>query len=269
MKPAAGRKPGGAAAGHTAGFARRFLPVWGVGLVGVASLSMQPPPASLLDTAPALGELSDTVIRIVLLANPSILVTAMAAAGAAFAHRVGLRSALAGDAGARPDARTAVIVGMTVALALMAIDAAVAGALGPEWKKVVAQANASPWLPTLLLGVLYGGLAEEVVMRWGSMSLVVWGASRLLRRRSGKADGPRAVATWIGITVAAVIFAVGHLPALAQSVELSGPIVARTLGLNLLAGIAYGWLFWRRSLETAMLAHAATHLGFALGRWLV
>ena len=38
---------------------------------------------------------------------------------------------------------------------------------------------------------------------------------------------------------------------------------------NLLAGMAYGWLFWRRSLETAMLAHATTHIGLALGRWIM
>ena len=122
-----------------------------------------------------------------------------------------------------------------------------------------------------MIGVLYGGLAEEVAMRWGLMSLVLWGISRVSRLSSRlSTDTPVAstTAAWMAIVVAAIVFAAGHLPALAHSVELTGPIVARTLGLNLLAGIAYGWLFWRRSLESAMLAHAATHVGFAVGRLL-
>jgi membrane protease YdiL (CAAX protease family) len=151
---------------------------------------------------------------------------------------------------------------------LMAIDAAIAERLGPAWQEVRAQANASPALPALLLGILYGGLAEEVMMRWGLMSLVVWCVLRVQRRGTGGRQQLSPAAAWTGIVVASTVFAVGHLPALAQSVELSAPIVARTLALNLLAGIAYGWLFWRRSLETAMLAHATTHIGFAVGRWI-
>lgn len=248
-------------------FSRRFLPLWGVGLVGVASLLLREPPSSLLDSA-ALQDQPAVVVHLLLLVNPLVLVTGMAAAGAASAHRIGLRSALAGDRRARLDARTALIVGLALSLALMAIDAAVADRLGPGWKEASAQSAASPWLPTLLLGVLYGGLAEEVVMRWGVMSLVVRAVMRLGGRRGGGSNPPGAAAGWIGIGAAAAIFALGHLPAVAQSVDMNGPIVARTVGLNLLAGIAYGWLFWRRSLESAMLAHATTHIGFAAGRWL-
>jgi membrane protease YdiL (CAAX protease family) len=36
-----------------------------------------------------------------------------------------------------------------------------------------------------------------------------------------------------------------------------------------MAGVLYGWLFWRRHLEAAMACHAATHLGFAAWRILV
>jgi membrane protease YdiL (CAAX protease family) len=249
-------------------FARRFLPVWGTGLLGVAAVLVRAPPASLLDSAPDLREMPEFAVRLLLLVNPLILVTAMAAVGAVCAQRSGLRSALAGDTSALLDVRTSVSVGVAVAVVLLLIDAAVSGQLGPGWKAVSDQANASPWLPALVLGMFYGGLAEEVITRWGLMSLVVWMALRLQRRPTAGAPLPSRLAAWIGITVAAAVFAAGHLPALAQSVELTAPIVARTVGLNLLAGVAYGWLFWRRSLESAMLAHAATHVGFALSRWL-
>lgn len=255
-------KPSSLPASPAPGFARRFLPVWALGLVGVAALLLQPLPPALLASAPALRELPPVLVRLLVLLNPLLLLTAMAAIGAACAPRVGLRSALAGDALARLDARAALAVVIAV------VDAALAPWLGSAWQQVVAQANAAPWLPALLLGVLYGGITEEVVMRWGLMAQVAWGAMAVQRRvRGGSPGQPSALVAWLAIAVAAAVFALGHLPALAQSLELSGPVVARTLGLNLLAGIAYGWLFWRRSLETAMLAHATTHLGFALARW--
>ena len=158
---------------------------------------------------------------------------------------------------------------MVVALVLMAIDAAVAGSLGPAWQAVRTRADASPAWPTLLPGLLYGGLAEEVMTRWGLMSLVVWAVLRLRQPQAAAHPQPSVAAAWTGIVVASVVFAAAHLPALAQEVALSGPVVARTVALNLLAGMAYGWLFWRRSLETAMLAHATTHIGLALGRWIM
>lgn len=261
-------KPSSLPASPAPGFARRFLPVWALGLVGVAALLLQPLPPALLASAPALRELPPVLVRLLVLLNPLLLLTAMAAIGAACAPRVGLRSALAGDALARLDARTALAVGAALAVVIAVVDAALAPWLGSAWQQVVAQANAAPWLPALLLGVLYGGITEEVVMRWGLMAPVAWGAMAVQRRvRGGSPGQPSALVAWLAIAVAAAVFALGHLPALAQSLELSAPVVARTLGLNLLAGIAYGWLFWRRSLETAMLAHATTHVGFALARW--
>jgi hypothetical protein len=257
----------GAAATRDPGFARRFLAVWMVGLIGLLSLLTQEPPAQLIESAPALRELPDAVLRLLLLVNPLILVTVAAAVGAWFAHRVGLRSALAGAAEARVDAPTSVAIGLALATVLLGADAVLADHLGPAWQQVLAASEAQPGLPRLALGVLYGGLTEEVLLRWGLMTLIVWAASRSSGRTRDAAGRPRDGAVWFGIASSAAVFAVGHLPALSQSVELSGPIVARTLVLNGLAGLAYGWLFWRRSLESAMLAHATTHVGFALWRW--
>lgn len=251
------------------GFARRFLPVWLAGLVGVLGLLTQTPPASLTDASPALRDLPEGVLRGLLLLNPAILVTIAAVVGAVFAHRVGLPSALAGAAGARLDAPTAMATGLVLACVLVGADALLADRLGPAWAHVLTQARAQPWLPQLTLGLLYGGLAEEVLLRWGLMSLLVWAASRLVQRSGHAVDQPPDAAVWFGIGASAAVFAIGHLPALGQNVELTGPIVARTLGLNALAGLAYGWLFWRRSLESAMLAHATTHVGLALWRGLV
>jgi Type II CAAX prenyl endopeptidase Rce1-like len=249
-------------------FARRFLPVWALGLLGVLALLTQEPSTKLLEGTPALRQLPDAALRLLLLVNPLILVTVAAALGALLAHRAGLRSAVAGAHGARLDAPMAVAHGLALAAILVGADAVLADRLGLEWRRVMAQREEAPWLPHLTLGLFYGGLAEEVLLRWGLMSLMVWCLHRLLHRSSHAAGQPRDGIVWIGIAASAAVFAAGHLPALGQEVELSGAIVVRTLGLNGLAGLVYGWLFWRRSLESAMLAHATTHVGLALWRWL-
>jgi membrane protease YdiL (CAAX protease family) len=62
------------------------------------------------------------------------------------------------------------------------------------------------------------------------------------------------------IVLSAILFGVGHLPALAATYPLTGPLVLRTVALNALVGIGLGWLFWRHSLETGMMAHASFHV---------
>lgn len=63
---------------------------------------------------------------------------------------------------------------------------------------------------------------------------------------------------------AAVLFAASHLPALAMAgAPVAIGAVVRTLVLNGIAGVVFGWLFARRDLVAAMLAHGGCHLGFA------
>lgn len=256
--------PVGVGARHP-GFWRRFLPVWALGLLGVATLLLQPVPAALLEQAPPLRELPGWVVRLVLLANPLVLVTASALLGAVTAHRVGFRSALAGLPDDRPLPWGSVLLGGVVLAAVLAgLDALWAPFLGDAWARLQAEQAGGTRLTALILGVGYGGLAEEVMMRWGLMSALVWALARLTA--AGRRPYPP---SWVFLSAAvlsAAVFAAGHLPALAAAVPLTPALVARTLLLSLVAGVAYGALYWRRGLEAAMLAHAGTHLGFALLR---
>lgn len=70
----------------------------------------------------------------------------------------------------------------------------------------------------------------------------------------------RGHAIWLAIVIAAVLFAAGHLPAVAAVSPLTTALIARTLVLNSLAGIAFGWLYWRCGLEAAMVAHFSADL---------
>lgn len=243
--------------------ARRAWPIALLGMVGVLSLLMATVPEALLERAPDFASLPPLAQKGVLLINPGVLVLVAAITGAALAHRVGLHSVLAGtasSAGWSHTAARAVGYGLGLGLALAAVDAVLSPLLGPAWQALV-EASASGAAATFM-SMLYGGVAEEVMLRWGVMSLVAWTLTSLLRSQASR------LSMHLAIAVAALTFAAGHLPAVAVQLDLTSAIVARTLLLNSLAGLVYGWLFWRHNLEAAMLAHASTHLGLVSWRLL-
>jgi hypothetical protein len=233
----------------------------GLGLLGIAGLLPQAIGLSGTASLPAeLAALPRAAVVALSLLNPLLLTLAGAAVGAALAHRVGLRSALAGTspAGALAGLPLALLVGSALAVLLQLVDWAWKPWLGAQAEVLRSQAQGPG---RLLTGILYGGLTEEIITRWGLLSLLAWGIHRMFGRRHAQAP------TWamlLAILFAALAFALAHLPALAAVMELTPAWVARTLALNLLAGLAYGWLFWRHHLEAAMAAHAATHVGFWL-----
>jgi hypothetical protein len=101
--------------------------------------------------------------------------------------------------------------------------------------------------------VLYGGIHEEVLTRWGLMTLCVWLASLAI--------GVKTPAFWIGILVSGVLFAVGHYPASkAMGIKKTPWNIATGLFLNTWGGIVFGWLFWQSGLLAAMFAHSLFHI---------
>jgi len=148
-------------------------------------------------------------------------------------------------AAAAPLAGISLVGGLLVALAVVVLDVAVFAQLAPG----APASRPAPW--TGALAALYGGLTEEIVLRYGVMSMVVWAIKRLVR---GSA------AYWAAIFFAAVVFALWHLSQVAVATPLTLPLVARAIVLNSIAGIVFGWLFWRRGLEAAMVSHGAAAL---------
>ena len=110
-----------------------------------------------------------------------------------------------------------------------------------------------------MVGILYGGIVEELMLRLLVMSLLVLLLWKLFAR-SKESD---TIPDWIYITaavIAATIFAAGHLPITAQTIGLSAPILIRCFVLNGLGGIGFGYLYWKKGLAYSMYAHAATHV---------
>lgn len=105
--------------------------------------------------------------------------------------------------------------------------------------------------------LLYGGVTEEVLMRWGLMTSLVWLPWRLIQKRVGL---PRTSYVLGAIVVAALLFGVLHLPAAAaMGASLSPSVVAYIIAGNTAPGILFGILYWRYGLEAAIIAHALGH----------
>ena len=108
-----------------------------------------------------------------------------------------------------------------------------------------------------LLASFYGGISEEVLLRLGLMSVMVW----LGRFISKTADGsPTLTVLWAANILAAILFGIGHLPATAALFPLTPLVILRAITLNGLIGIAFGYLYFRHGLESAMLSHFTADL---------
>jgi len=108
----------------------------------------------------------------------------------------------------------------------------------------------------LLARVLIGGVYEEIFYRWGIMGLFAWIGTSLI----GTTTPP---VLWISNLIAAILFGLAHLPgAAALGFRPPRELVGMSLTINIIGGMAFGWLFWRYGLFAAMLAHSLFHIIF-------
>ena len=86
------------------------------------------------------------------------------------------------------------------------------------------------------------GVGEEILFRFGLMSLIAWFAWKVLPNRDG---GPSVFGMWFAVGLAGLAFASVHGAAGLSAMQ----------AVRLLAGAGFGWLFWKHGLEAAIAAH--------------
>jgi hypothetical protein len=204
-----------------------------------------------------------TALKFVSLIQPAMLVTLAVLAGVALAGRVGLHApaaeALANGKNVMPALRPQIVPGILTGifggLAIVLAWVVAKPFLSAEF---IMRAEAFNQALPAITRFLYGGLTEEVLLRWGVMTTFVWLAWRFLQKREGS---PKAVYTIAAILLSAFLFAAGHLPvASLLGGGLTIPLVIYVLTANSIFGIAAGFLYWRRGLESAMIAHILAHV---------
>lgn len=230
---------------------RAALALFAAGLSGIAALYFALPPATDLP-------------RWAYVANPVLMLAVFVVAGSFIAPVCGLRSRIAERASGHavpllpPRAARFAVTGIAAGIAVGLADH-VTRTLWQDPHGLTPALTDNWRLASLTVGIFYGGVLEEITVRWGVMSLAVLLVWKAL---GSSAPRPAASHVWAGIAIAAILFALGHLPALASSgAELTQALVFRTLFWNATLGLMFGALFARFDLEAAILAHAGFHAG--------
>ncbi len=187
----------------------------------------------------------------------AVLLAAAVAVGTWVAPRTGLQA----------PALAAWLSGQQVAPALRPqwMPGLVGGIFGAIWLVLLSHVAPSELRPAdpastmpLLVKVLYGGITEELLVRWGAMGLLLWLLWRALQRGQ---DSPRPVWVAVAVVLSALLFAAGHVPAAqAMTGVLTPDVLAFVLIGNTVFGLVAGALSARWGLEAAMLAHVLAHV---------
>lgn len=251
---------------------RLFLVLFLLGFTGVASLL-------LIDVSAIVALLPPTIdiptitptLKLLSLVQPTLILVVAVLSGVALARRVGL-SAPAAEALAaggdvftplRPQLAPGVLGGLAGAICIILISLLIKPFLAaPAIDRIGKFSRILP-VPTR---ILYGGITEELLLRWGLMTLIVWAAWRVLQ----KGQNHPMSAYFVGaIVLSSLVFGAGHLPVAYMLLPdfFGGALVLFVILANSAFGVVAGYLYWKRGLESAMIAHIFCHLALALASW--
>lgn len=229
--------------------------LWLAGMAGVVAFAMLPLPPELLARQPALPLWA---LQLAGLALSGVLLAVAVALGVRLAPAVALHApafeALVARGGVGRALRAELVPGLVGALLAGGVLLLFRGrAPGP-----VEAVAAHGFDPSLAVRVLYGGVTEELLLRFGVMTLLLWLAAPGARRRGARPGG---IAATFAIVASAVLFGIGHLPTIvAFGGSLTREVVLYVIVGNTLFGCVTGALYRGYGLEAAMIAHAGAHV---------
>lgn len=123
--------------------------------------------------------------------------------------------------------------------------------------EVAAIYEAKPTIAYMISCLTYGGVLEEIMMRWFLLSLLAFLVWKLFFKKEQAV--PKGVLIGVNIVVA-LLFAAGHLPTTAMTMGITPLILVRCFTLNSLAGLICGHLYIKHGIQYAMLSHAGFHI---------
>lgn len=235
-----------------------FTLLWLAGMVGVLSTLLMDLPIPKEEVPIPMG-----IAKLLNLITPTFLLSIAVLVGVNCAHRVGLSAPLAeAFADALPKV-SAIQPQILPGLLGGALGGIVVSAWFPLWRSIlpsdfISKAEEFSRNTPILTRILYGGITEEIMIRWGLMSFLVWLAWRLLQKSQG---APHTAFVVLAIVISAVVFGLGHLPiAFALSSQVTTALILYVVIGNSIFGLIAGYLFWQKGLEAAIMAHMLTHI---------
>lgn len=201
--------------------------------------------------------------KLLSLIQPAVILFVAILVGVALAPKVGLSSpvaeAVAGggqlSSAFKPQIIPGLVGGLAGGAAIVLTALLWKSFLLPEVITRIAELGKILPLPTRLL---YGGITEELLLRWGLMTLLVWAAWRLFQKGQNK---PKPAYFVGAILISSVVFGISHLPIAFMLVpEATFALTLYVIVANSIFGLIAGYLFWKKGLESAMIAHMLAHV---------
>jgi len=121
--------------------------------------------------------------------------------------------------------------------------------------RLAARLDYPAWWPFAV--AFEASVLEEIVFRLFLLSATVWLLGRGWRK-DRKPASPAVV--WAATGVSALAFALVHLPSWTAVTSPTPLLVSCVLGLNAIAGVVFGRVYWRWGIEAAIACHYAADL---------
>lgn len=106
--------------------------------------------------------------------------------------------------------------------------------------------------------ILYGGVVDEVIARWGLMNIIAFFLILFTRQSNS-------VVIWSSIVFSGLVFGVGQIPVyIAAGCSSTRQFIYSILMLYVWQSVIFGYVFWKYGILSAILAHMLFHMGWAL-----
>ncbi len=232
-----------------------------LGFIGVASLlATEIPMSPEIEELMKSSNLSIMQIKLLSLVNPSLLLLISVAVGVSVYQQAGLRASIlekvAGFRNITIDGKGIIIHGVLFGVLAGAAMAIISLVSVPHLVSKHPELAESPDT-SFVTAILYGGITEEILLRFGLMSFVSWLCYELFKATASWVY-------WLAIVLSSLVFGLGHLPIVFSSVQSPGLfLVSYIVLINSVGGVFFGYAYWKKGLECAMLAHIFTHVVIA------
>lgn len=232
------------------------LSLFFLGLIGILTMLTIPIPMESLPVE-IKEKFSADVIKYLILINPTILLMISVIVGTVLYEKVGfsvptisrILNNLEPNITFREQLKLGIFYGLLTGVILVILSIVFKSFLPYEFSALENGIQI-----TAMSRIGYGGFTEEILMRFGLLTFIVWILFKITKNLKNNIY-------WTAILLTSFVFALGHFPVVFS--YLSSPsmlFLGYIFVANSIAGMFFGWLYWKKGLEASFIGHIFAHI---------